>query len=138
MGDIDLGTDPAAILTTFKGIDKLPGTMLDIELPTTTIRDALHRAADLRLVGLVADTLDLQLDTGLDPAIVGPTVPGTVFVDGGLIDGGVVDGGVVDGGVIDGGLIDGGLIDGGLIDGGIVPLAERIRIRRAAMEEGDR
>jgi hypothetical protein len=88
-----LSGDVAEILTVLRRVDKLPGTGIDVTLPTTGIRDALHRSVDIQLVDLVANSLDLRVggidggvvDGGLDPVIVGPTVPGTVLDRDGLV-----------------------------------------------------
>jgi hypothetical protein len=85
--------DVAEILTELRQIERLPGTTLDVTRPTAGIRDALHRAVDVQLVDLVANSLDLRLPAegtggavgGLDPVIAGPTVPGTVFDRDGLL-----------------------------------------------------
>jgi hypothetical protein len=90
-----LSGDVAEILTELRRIDTLPGTGREVTLPTTGIRDALHRAVDIQLVDLVANSLDLRVPGvggivggdggGLDAVIVGPTVPGTVIDRDGLL-----------------------------------------------------
>ena len=115
LGGDDLAGDLEGVLGTIRGIE-LPGAVLDQVLDTRFVRDTLHQFTDTRLVDLVADTLDLKIAglDGVDPVILGPTVPGT---------------GVV-------GLVGGGLL-GGLIERPGVPirsLADRVRARRADID----
>jgi hypothetical protein len=98
-----------AVLTRLVHLERLPGEALDVKLGTAEIRDQLHRVVDQRLVDLTSATLDLDFDVGLDldldpggvitgpggvitgpggvitgpGGVFGPTVPGTVFRDGG-------------------------------------------------------